>query len=223
MSEKEAKKGGGIFGALKGLVLEEEEPKASDDAAETPAAPAAPAPQGAHPAPARASVPSSVAADPKVRAVLEKAVHEAALPAYVAFQGVIANLTMIPDERTRIQAALGAVKAQGHDLDAVLKDIDESLEAIDAKEREVQQAAAKAIKERVGAREEDANGKAAQAVELRKQADALEAEVREERAQIATDRASIDETQRTFAATASGFRAELQQMKQKISMQGKGA
>jgi chromosome segregation ATPase len=215
MADKAGKSGlfGTIGGALKGLVLEE--------VPETSAAPAPSASVPTTPAPSRPRSVSAAVPDAKIRQVIESAVHEAALPAYVAFKALADSMSAaIPDERTRIAAAIAALKTQGHDLAAVLKDIDECFAALDQKEREAQAAADKQMKDRVGGLELTCKGMDDRAAELEAELAELKKKMLAARESIQHETAEIQATHDTFVAAVQSMRNELLQMKSKLTTNG---
>lgn len=222
MSDSEEKKGGGIFGAIKGALFDEEPEKPKPAAPRAAPAPAAP-PQG-YAAP-QAYVPQGqVAADPEIRKVLEVDVQAAAKPAFSQFETMSASMApVIPDEFTRFRAVLAALTPQGVTLDAIIFDVDECLEALDKKEQEAAKAAEAARKKHVGALEHSVAEKRQRIAALKAEVAQLEATASHDEASIASESAHIESTQRSFAATVAQFRAELIAKKQQISRLGKGA
>ena len=226
----EKKESGGFLRGLKNLVLEEEPDTERQSSAEAGTATERPIPTqrltpSSPPVPSNGGTP-----DPKVRALLDKYVQEAALPAFSAFNDTLTKLQdVIPDEGTRIKAALKTLP-DGAGLSAVLTDIDECIQALDDKERAASQAAEKAIAERVGAKEAevaavrgDIEAKKAQIADLQKEIVQLEASASTAQTEIASERREIEETQRRFSATVAAYRAEIGKTKQKITQYGKGA
>jgi hypothetical protein len=226
--DKGEKKGGGLFGAIKGALFEE-----SPDAPESKPAPApqrpaptpayAPPPQG-YAAPQAYVPPGQAPADPEIRKVLEVDVQAAAKPAFSQFETMSASMApVIPDEFTRFRAVLAALTPQGVTLDAIIFDVDECLQALDKKEQEASKAAEAARKKHVGALEQAVADKRQRIAALKAEMAQLEATAAHDEASIASESAHIESTQRSFTATVAQFRAELLAKKQQISRLGKGA
>jgi hypothetical protein len=225
----------GLFSKLKrgarGLIMEEDAGAADKPAPTQKPSPAATV--AAPPLPPTAALSGVFPPDPKIRAILEKDVQIAAAPALTALDQMCSNLvTVLPEEGQRIKAGLAAIKSHNpaHTLDAVLTDVDECLVALDKKSRENTEAVQAAIQKRVGAREaaiaeieKSVADKKAQIVRLNSEIAEIESRRASETAAIATERAEIDRTNASFAATADAFRAELVAKKQKITAFGKGA
>ena len=218
MSDKGENTGGGFFGRLKSLVVEEDPRRPADTA---PSAAVAVVARPSPVVPVRTAAVSAVGTvvDPRIKEKFEKAL--AAFPACNTFRVVLKSMTHLPDERVRVQTALVVIKAQGYELPTILKEAGDCLEAVDAEERAFAATAAKQIQDRIGNREENVQKNVARIEALRQEIAGLEADVSREQTEIVAARAGIDEMQRCFTDTAASYKAELTGIKQKIS-QGTG-
>ena len=233
MSETKSGGGGGLFKKLKGAIFE-----ADPNAPETEPEPVAARPPARGVSPtvvSTVSAPSTVrsvptgTSDPKIRAVLEKPVIEAAKPAYTAFLATMSNLkSVIPDEVTRIKAAIATLPA-GTSLAQLIVDIDECLAAITKKEGEVSDAAQRKRTKDVGGLEQQLKDAIAGVAQKREQIAALQREISQNdavesrlRAEISTASADIDNTLAATAATAAEMRQELTEVRSKIKQQAGG-
>ncbi len=220
MADKK-EKGHGILSGLKSLVFEEDQTdsKGGEDGAPAPVA-----------VPARTYAGNGSAIDPEVRKVLEGDIQAAAKPAYSEFITVSESMAdVITDESQRFKATLKVLAGKGMDLKAVLFDIDECLQALDAKEKQAAEAESAAVTARVGAKEAQAakidssiEEKKRQIAKLQQEIAGLEAEKASAAQEIKAERADIDSTHRRFAATVAAFRSELNQKRQTIERLGKG-
>lgn len=218
--------GGGLFGGLKRALFEETaETPETDEAAPAARRPAATAPVVST---VHRTVPTGTS-DPKIRAVLQKPVDEAAKPAYTAFLVTMENLKgVIPDEMTRIKAAIATLPA-GTSLAQLVVDIDECLAAISQKEGEAAQAAQRKRSNDVGGLEQQLQSQIAGVAQKREQIAALQREISQSdavesrlRAEISTASTDIDNTLGAIAATAAEMRNELTQIRTKIKQQTGG-
>ena len=230
MSDKEENKGGGFFGKLKSLVVEEtpDGPKKPDPSAATVAvAPVVPASTSIFARGTSAPAPTTgVVDDPQIRRVLDDTV--AKFPALTAFRENYKGLqTVIPDEWTRTRAAIATTISRGFDSNVILSQADECLRALDAAEQKDNAAVTRALQDRVGKLEAEVATKLQQAEQLRLEAKRLEGEVAAQRSAIATERAGIDTMHQNFVATVTAYRQEFTGIKtrvsqQQTSLQGKG-
>lgn len=227
MADENEGSGGGLFGRLKGAIFED---SAEDtEAADRPKP--APAQRSAAPAvpPTGHRVAQAGTTDPKIRAVLQRPVDEAAKPAYTAFQATMTNLsTVIPDEATRIKAAI-ATLPQGLSLAQLVTDIDECLAAIAQKEGEATATAQRKRQEQVGRLEQELQGADGGIAQKREQIATLQREIAQLEAtrsrlqgEIRTAGSGIDETLAAIAATAAEMRTELTGIRAKIKQQQTG-
>ena len=209
MSDKGETKGNSVVTWLKDQVFESDGMR---EAGKSPSAtPVVSQPQPSPVPVRRAPSAAIVVDDPQVRQKLDSVL--AAFPACSGVRTHYKTLSMIADDQSRIQAVLALVAPQGHTPEAVLKDFDDCLAALDKKERDVQTAATKQITDRVGGREKSV-------AQLEAQIETLKADVARQKAEIATERDSINATEQRFVATAAVYRDELQQLKQKITNHG---
>jgi hypothetical protein len=226
------KKGGGLWGALKGAIFEDDGKDEGDEPTPKPRPPAtaaAPPPVAAAPPPIYAP-PGAIPPDPANRAILEKDVKVAAAPALTALDATCESMVAaIPDEGTRIRAGLAVIKAQGHTYEQVVIDADECLQALDKKSAENQAAAQAAIQKKVGAREaalgeidQSIAAKRAQIEQVQREIAELEARKVQETSAIAVDRQAIETKNASFNATLAAYRAEIEDKKRKILANGKG-
>jgi len=235
--EKEEPDGEGLFSkmrrGLKGAIFTDDDEKPDKSAAPPPSNGKAAATLVVAPHAASPPTGGGAAPDPAIRAVLDRDVQIAAAPALTAFDAMCQELAdVIPDEGMRTKAALKSILKHDptHDLAAVLKDVDECLEALDKKSREKQEAMKAAIESRVGKRQQalvdiatSAADKRAKIIALEKEIAELEVRKNSEAAAIETERAEIERTASSFDATVAAYRAELTAKRLKIVSQGKGA
>lgn len=232
MSEKEtSEKQGGFLSGLKGLLFEEDGPKGPEKSGGEPVKSAkSTAPPRPAPAPSRPSAPK--VSDPRIREMLERDVHLAAQPAYSEFVKIEEGLRpIIPDEGTRIRAALASLTASKdneYDFEAVIFDVNECLEALDKKEAEAQAAAEEAVTKRVGQRERKVEDLGQQIQAKRTEMEGLERaiaklEVERDREQqaISQDRHEIETTHARFADEVKLYRSELETALRNLNRHGK--
>jgi predicted nucleic acid-binding Zn-ribbon protein len=160
---------------------------------------------------------------PKVRKILEKDVQVAAHSAYSQFITLTDSMSaVIPDETVRFKAALAALRPQGFELDAVLKDIDECLYALDLKDAEAEKAAAAAETQRVGAKMKQMSELETRRAELQVELEQVLSSIEKIRVQVERDSANIRSTREKFAATVSAYKQELLERRKKIHMSAGG-
>lgn len=221
MTESKSK---GIWGAIKGAIVEET-PEAAPAQGQS-APPPVPVPQSVAPPPQRVSKPE---VDQEARKRLEASITKAAPPGYVEIMDTVATLAdSIPDEGARFRAALKLAAKRGHSLDDLLGDMDKCIGVLEGKKRQFEEETSHQMEAKVVARQKAISGLDEQIRAKQDQMTALQREVSElseqrgtEAAAITSETANITAVRESFSAAYEVVYAQLQERRQKVSTYGK--
>lgn len=217
----------GWLSGLRDLVIEETPDKnASDQPQGTPTS-AAPvhvvvAPQPVHVVPA-------ATVDPIMRKKLEEAIAAESPPGYSEITGHLVTLGEdITDEKTLYRSAIKIASKNGHDLAALLGDMDKCIGVLEAKEREFNEEAQRQINTKVGARrgaitkrEQEIEAKTAMIAQLQQEIAQLRQDNLAETEVISSETAKITATSNNFNVTYQVVHAALIDQRNKIATYGK--
>lgn len=232
MAEEEEEKSGKGFlssfgGGLKRALFEEEKPKPGFGTVRQSSPPKATGPANGS-VPAHTPVFTAAGADPEVRKYLDQGITDAARPAFSEFRKLHDSFAdVIPDEVSRIKAALKMMEKNGVSLTQLVTDLDECLTVLAKKEQDAVGSSAKNTQQLLSgcdAKQQNLkaaiDAKRAQMEMLAREVSEHEAEAARIKAETDEDVREIDERSRRFSTTVTIYRTELQQTKEKIRLYG---